>query len=59
MVNDEQLQQLIMEHCRSRLASYKKPKELHRVDAFPLNSTGKIAKKELRASLDQARADHA
>lgn len=42
---------VIMDHCRARLASYKKPKELRRVDVFPLNSTGKIAKKELRASL--------
>lgn len=38
----------ILEHCAARLASYKKPKQLHRLDAFPLNSTGKIAKKLLR-----------
>jgi acyl-CoA synthetase (AMP-forming)/AMP-acid ligase II len=44
---------VIMAHCRSRLASYKNPKELHRVDAFPLNGTGKIAKQALRAELDQ------
>lgn len=50
-VTDEQ----IAEHCRSRLASYKKPKELHRVDRFPLNSTGKIAKKVLRAQLEDGR----
>ena len=49
-------EQVIMEHCRSRLASYKKPKELHRVDSFPLNSTGKIAKKTLRAQLEAAAA---
>jgi acyl-CoA synthetase (AMP-forming)/AMP-acid ligase II len=41
----------ILDHCVARLASYKKPKELRRVDAFPLNSTGKISKKELRAQL--------
>ena len=46
----------ILDHCRDRLASYKKPKEIHRLDAFPLNSTGKIAKKELRARLEAADA---
>lgn len=44
-------EQVIMDHCRSRLASYKKPKELRRVDEFPLSGTGKIAKKVLRANL--------
>jgi len=38
----------IAAHCRSTLASYKKPKEIRRVDSFPLNATGKIAKKVLR-----------
>ncbi len=47
----------IMDHCRARLASYKKPKELRRVDAFSLNGAGKIAKKVLRASIDAAQAD--
>ena len=46
-VSDEQ----VMAHCRARLASYKKPKDLRRVDAFPLNATGKIAKKVLREQL--------
>ena len=40
----------VLAHCRARLASYKKPKEFRRVDAFPLNATGKIAKNVLRAS---------
>lgn len=39
--------------CRERLASYKKPKEIRRVDAFPLNATGKIAKNLLRAELER------
>jgi len=47
-------EQVIMDHCRSRLASYKKPKELRRIDAFPLSSTGKIAKKTLRSSLSDS-----
>jgi acyl-CoA synthetase (AMP-forming)/AMP-acid ligase II len=46
-VTDEQ----VLEHCRRRLSSYKKPKDVRRVDSFPLSSTGKIAKKVLRERL--------
>ena len=42
----------ILEHCRANLASYKKPKDVRIVAEFPLNSTGKIAKKVLRAELN-------
>ncbi len=41
----------ILERCRAELASYKKPKEVRQIDAFPLNATGKIAKKMLQAEL--------
>ncbi|MCO1577404.1 AMP-binding protein [Crossiella sp. SN42] len=43
----------LLAHCRDRLAAYKKPKELHRVTSFPLNSTGKIAKQVLRRTLTE------
>lgn len=43
----------VRDHCASRLASYKKPKEVRVVAELPLNSTGKIAKKELRAQLEE------
>jgi acyl-CoA synthetase (AMP-forming)/AMP-acid ligase II len=39
-------------HGRARLASYKRPKEVRRVESFPLNATGKIAKNVLRAELE-------
>jgi len=39
-------------HCRARLASYKKPKEVRVVTDLPVNSTGKIAKKVLRQQLN-------
>jgi acyl-CoA synthetase (AMP-forming)/AMP-acid ligase II len=45
----------VLEHCRSRMASYKKPKEVRVADSFPLNSTGKIAKRVLREHLSGAR----
>jgi acyl-CoA synthetase (AMP-forming)/AMP-acid ligase II len=41
----------VIAHCRARLSSYKKPKDLYRVTEFPLSSTGKIAKKVLRERL--------
>lgn len=42
----------VLAHCRERMASYKKPKEVRVLDSFPLNSTGKIAKKVLREQLE-------
>jgi len=41
----------VLEHCQDRLASYKKPKQVHRLAQFPVNSTGKIAKKTLSEQL--------
>ena len=45
-------QEQVIEHCKSRMASYKKPKDVRAVEEFPLNSTGKIAKKVLREQLE-------
>ena len=42
----------VLAHCRERMASYKKPKEVRVVTEFPLNSTGKISKKVLREQLE-------
>ena len=42
----------VLEYCRSRMASYKTPKEVRVVTELPLNSTGKIAKKVLREQLE-------
>lgn len=44
--------EVVLAHCRERMASYKKPKEVRVVTELPLNSTGKVAKKVLRAQLD-------
>ncbi len=41
----------LVEHCRRRLASYKKPKHVYFVDELPKNVTGKIRKSDLRAQL--------
>jgi acyl-CoA synthetase (AMP-forming)/AMP-acid ligase II len=38
----------IIEFCRSRLSSFKKPRSVVFVDSLPRNALGKILKKELR-----------
>ncbi len=50
----DELVEKILEHCKSRMASYKKPKSIFIVETFPLNSTGKIAKKVLRQQLEDS-----
>ena len=39
----------LQEHVKTNLALYKYPREIDFVDAFPLTSTGKINRKQLRA----------
>ena len=41
-------EQEIIEFCKKRLASYKKPKSIEFLDALPRNPTGKVLKKELK-----------
>lgn len=41
----------LMEHCRGRLAGFKKPRTVIFLDELPKNPSGKILKRELRASL--------
>lgn len=50
--NGDALVTKVLDHCKSRMATYKKPKEVLIVDSFPLNSTGKIAKKVLKQQLE-------
>ncbi|MDL5159072.1 class I adenylate-forming enzyme family protein [Actinomycetospora termitidis] len=38
----------LVAYCRERLASYKTPKAVHVVDAFPVDGQGKVLKRELR-----------
>ncbi len=40
--------QALIEHCRPRLAGYKKPRYVIFVDSLPRNSLGKVLKSELR-----------
>lgn len=39
----------LIEHCRARIASYKKPKHVEFVDALPRTGTGKVKKQDLKA----------
>lgn len=38
----------LIEFCKQRLASYKKPKRIEFLDALPRNASGKVLKKDLR-----------
>jgi len=38
----------LIDHCREKIASYKKPKHVRFVDALPRTGTGKVMKGELR-----------
>jgi acyl-CoA synthetase (AMP-forming)/AMP-acid ligase II len=40
----------LIEHCRARIASYKKPRSVDFIDALPRLFNGKIDKKALRAA---------
>lgn len=41
--------------CKSTLAAYKVPKEIHFVEAMPVTAYGKLARKELKAEYSQGR----
>lgn len=44
------------EWCRARMASYKRPRAYEFIDELPINSTGKILKRDLRTRLTPASA---
>jgi acyl-coenzyme A synthetase/AMP-(fatty) acid ligase len=38
----------LIAHCRERLAAYKAPRAIHRVDELPRNAAGKVLRAALR-----------
>jgi acyl-CoA synthetase (AMP-forming)/AMP-acid ligase II len=44
----------LIEHCRTHMASFKKPRRIQIVDELPKNAYGKIMRKNLRAMLEPA-----
>ena len=51
-MSESEISEKVMSHCKARMASYKKPKEVRVVQEFVLNATGKIAKKIIRQELE-------
>ena len=50
----------LIDHCRERIASYKKPKYVRFIEALPVTGTGKVQKQVLRRSVeDEFKADAA
>ncbi len=42
----------LVDHCRERLASFKKPEVIHFVTALPRNHLGKVLRRDLRAQFE-------
>ena len=51
----EDLAERLTALCKSGLAKYKVPKEIHFVDTMPVTAYGKLARKELKAEYSQGR----
>jgi long-chain acyl-CoA synthetase len=49
-LSDDELAELVREHCATRLARFKQPSHIHVVDELPHTVTGKVAKGRLRAT---------
>jgi acyl-CoA synthetase (AMP-forming)/AMP-acid ligase II len=47
----------IMEFCRQKLSSFKRPRYIAFIDELPRTSTGKVLKRDLRASHGEAKND--
>lgn len=52
---EDERRQRLRALCKSALAPYKVPKEIHFVEAMPVTAYGKLARKELRAEYSQGR----
>lgn len=45
---------VLLSHCRHRMASFKRPRQIHVVDSLPKTATGKVQRYALRARLEAA-----
>lgn len=44
----------LLDHCRARMAAFKRPRQVHVVDGLPRTATGKVKRFELRDALASA-----
>jgi acyl-CoA synthetase (AMP-forming)/AMP-acid ligase II len=51
--SDSELEKELIEYCRQRLASFKKPESVAFTDELPRNPMGKVLKRDLRAKYNQ------
>jgi fatty-acyl-CoA synthase len=58
ITNDETISETdVIQHCRTRLAGYKVPRQVHVVDDFPRTAIGKVQKAPLREQYGSVFAD--
>ena len=48
-------EEMVIDHCKANIASYKKPKSVEFVDMLPRSALGKVLKHELRAPFWEGR----
>jgi acyl-coenzyme A synthetase/AMP-(fatty) acid ligase len=46
--NEKANKEELIEYCKTKMASYKKPKEIEFIDSLPRNTVGKIMKYKLK-----------
>lgn len=54
VADEPQVAEELIAHCRSQMAAYKRPQEVHFVDALPRTVSGKVLKRQLRDQLTRA-----
>jgi len=57
VLNQPESENALIQHCRSLLADFKCPKEIHIVEAIPRTATGKVQRRHVAAAIAARRKD--